>query len=139
MNRRTPEQILRVKQQEIDNLNALIANKKAKNDPRYLPIQHALDTLKKQETVARKVTGSSKQSADARIKKHLRWIDKIEAERAEASNIITAVKALRKQLNALRNSFTSKEKKPTTKAVVDAVDKIINPKPDKAESESQNA
>ena len=127
MNRRTPEQILQAKQAEIDKLNARIAAKEAKSDPIYAPIAHALDTLKKQETIARKVTGASNQSAQARIAKHMAWIEKIEAERDNASNIIRSVKATRKALNMLRDSFLSKKKKPTAKQVADAVSAIINP------------
>jgi phage shock protein A len=137
--RRTPAQLIQDKQAELDKLNARIAADKARNDPVYAPINEALETLKKGEANARKVMGNNKQGAAARIKKHIIWIDKIEAELSEAKTHLAGVKTLRKALKTLLASFVNQKKKPTKAQVSAKVKALINPKPEQAESETQNA
>ena len=138
-NRRTPAQLIKDKQAELDKLNQRIAADTARSDPVYAPINEALDTLKKGEANARKTLGNNKQGAAARIKKHLIWIDKIEAELAEAKTQLAGVKALRKALKTLLTSFVNQKKKPTKAQVAAKVKALINPKPEQAERESENA
>ena len=137
--RRTPAQLIIDKQAELDKLNARIAADKARNDPVYAPINEALETLKKGEANARKVMANNKQGAAARIKKHIIWIDKIEAELSEAKTHLAGVKTLRKALKTLLASFVNQKKKPTKAQVAAKVKALINPKPEQAESETQNA
>ena len=137
--RRTPAQLIQDKQAELDKLNQRIAADKARKDPVYAPINEALETLKKGEANARKVMGNNKQGAAARIKKHIIWIDKIEAELSEAKTHLAGVKTLRKALKTLLASFVNQKKKPTKAQVAAKVKALINPKPEQAESETQNA
>ena len=137
--RRTPAQLIKDKQAELDKLNQRIAADTARSDPVYAPINEALDTLKKGEANARKTLGNNKQGAAARIKKHIIWIDKIEAELAEAKTQLAGVKTLRKALKNLLASFVNEKKKPTKAQVAARVKALINPKPEQAESETQNA
>ena len=137
--RRTPAQLIKDKQAELDKLNQRIAADTARSDPVYAPINEALDTLKKGEANARKTLGNNKQGAAARIKKHLIWIDKIEAELSEAKTHLAGVKTLRKALKTLLASFVNQKKKPTKAQVSAKVKALINPKPEQAESETQNA
>ena len=138
-NRRTPAQLIKDKQAELDKLNQRIAADTAKTDPVYAPINDSLDTLRKAEMGARKTLGNNKQGAAARIKKHIIWIDKIEAELAEAKTQLAGVKTLRKALKTLLASFVKQKKKPTMAQVAAKVKALINPKPQQAESESENA
>jgi len=138
-NRRTPTQLIKDKQAELDKLNLRIAADTARTDPVYAPINVALDNLKKGEANARKTLGNNKQGAAARIKKHIIWIDRIEAELAEAKTRLVGVKTLRKALKTLLASFVNQKKKPTKVQVAAKVKALINPKPQQAESESENA
>ena len=138
-NRRTPTQLIKDKQAELDKLNLRIAADTARTDPVYAPINVALDNLKKGEANARKTLGNNKQGAAARIKKHIIWIDKIEAELAEAKTQLAGVKTLRKALKTLLASFVKQKKKPTKAQVAAKVKALIIPKPQQAESESENA
>ena len=138
-NRRTPTQLIKDKQAELDKLNLRIAADTARTDPVYAPINVALDNLKKGEANARKTLGNNKQGAAARIKKHIIWIDRIEAELAEAKTQLHGVKTLRKALKTLLASFVKQKKKPTMAQVAAKVKTLINPKPVQAESESENA
>ena len=138
-NRRTPAQLIKDKQAELDKLNLRIAADTARTDPVYAPINVALDNLKKGEANARKTLGNNKQGAAARIKKHIIWIDRIEAELAEAKTQLAGVKTLRKALKTLLASFVKQKKKPTKVQVAAKVKALINPKPEQAESESENA
>jgi len=138
-NRRTPAQLIKDKQAELDKLNLRIAADTARTDPVYAPINVALDNLKKGEANARKTLGNNKQGAAARIKKHIIWIDRIEAELAEAKTQLAGVKTLRKALKTLLASFVKQKKKPTMAQVAAKVKALINPKPQQAESESENA
>ena len=138
-NRRTPTQLIKDKQAELDKLNLRIAADTARTDPVYAPINVALDNLKKGEANARKTLGNNKQGAAARIKKHIIWIDRIEAELAEAKTRLVGVKTLRKALKTLLASFVNQKKKPTMAQVAAKVKALINPKPVQAESESENA
>ena len=138
-NRRTPTQLIKDKQAELDKLNLRIAADTARTDPVYAPINVALDNLKKGEANARKTLGNNKQGAAARIKKHIIWIDRIEAELAEAKTQLAGVKTLRKALKTLLASFVKQKKKPTMAQVAAKVKALINPKPQQAESESENA
>ena len=137
--RRTPAQLIQDKQAELDKLNLRIAADTARTDPVYAPINVALDNLKKGEANARKTLGNNKQGAAARIKKHIIWIDRIEAELAEAKTQLQGVKTLRKALKTLLASFVKQKKKPTMAQVAAKVKTLINPKPVQAESESENA
>ena len=138
--RRTPAQLIEDKQAELNKLNARVAADKARNDPAYAPINDALVTLKKSETNARKTLGNNKQGAAARIKKHIIWIDKIEAELSEAKTQLAGVKTLRKALKTLLASFVKQDKKPTKAQVAAKVKALFNPKPAvQAESETQHA
>ena len=138
-NRRTPTQLIKDKQAELDKLNLRIAADTARTDPVYAPINVALDNLKKGEANARKTLGNNKQGAAARIKKHIIWIDRIEAELAEAKPQLQGGKTLRKALKTLLASFVKQKKKPTMAQVAAKVKALINPKPVQAESESENA
>jgi len=138
-NRRTPAQLIQDKQAEIDKINARVAADTAKTDPVYAPIASTLDTLKKEEANARKTLGKNKQGATTRIQKHLDWITKIENELTVARTTLDAVKRLRKALKTLLASFVNQKKKPTKAQVAAKVKALINPKPEQAESESENA
>ena len=138
-NRRTPTQLIKDKQAELDKLNLRIAADTAKTDPVYAPINVALDDLKKDEANARKTLGNNKQGASARIQKHLLWVAKIEAELTNAKTQLQGVKTLRKALKTLLASFVKQKKKPTMAQVAAKVKALINPKPVQAESESENA
>jgi len=137
--RRTPAQLIQDKQAEIDKINARVAADTAKTDPVYAPIASTLDALKKEEANARKTLGKNKQGATTRIQKHLDWITKIENELTVARTTLDAVKRLRKALKTLLASFVNQKKKPTKAQVAAKVKELINPKPEQAESESENA
>ena len=137
--RRTPAQLIQDKQAELDKLNLRIAADTARTDPVYAPINAALDDLKKGEANARKVMGNNKQGAAARIQKHLLWVARIEAELTNAKTQLQGVKTLRKALKTLLASFVKQDKKPTKAQVAAKVKALINPKPEQAESETQNA
>ena len=137
--RRTPAQLIKDKQAELDKLNLRIAADTAKTDPVYAPINVALDDLKKDEANARKTLGNNKQGASARIQKHLLWVARIEAELTNAKTQLQGVKTLRKALKTLLASFVKQKKKPTMAQVAAKVKALINPKPVQAESESENA
>jgi len=137
--RRTPAQLIADKQKELDKLNLRVAADTAKTDPVYAPINAALDDLKKGEANARKVMGKNKQGASARIQKHLLWVARIEAELTNAKTQLQGVKTLRKALKTLLASFVKQDKKPTKAQVAAKVKALINPKPEQAESETQNA
>ena len=137
--RRTPAQLIEDKQAELNKLSARIAADKARTDPVYAPINAALDNLKKGEANARKVMGKNKQGASARIQKHLLWVARIEAELTNAKTQLQGVKTLRKALKTLLASFVKQKKKPTMAQVAAKVKALINPKPEQAESETQNA
>ena len=137
--RRTPAQLIADKQKELDKLNARIAWHRATTDPVYAPINDALYALKKDEAYSRKTLGKSKQGASARIQKHLLWVARIEAELTNAKTQLQGVKTLRKALKTLLASFVNQKKKPTKAQVAAKVKALINPKPEQAESETQNA
>ena len=138
-NRRTPAQLIQDKQAEIDKLNARVAADTAKSDPVYTPIASTLDALRKEEANARKTLGKNKQGATTRIQNHLDWITKIENELTVARTTLDGVKRLRKALKTLLASFVNQKKKPTKAQVAAKVKALINPKPEQAESESENA
>jgi len=137
--RRTPAQLIQDKQAELNKLEARIAADTAKTDPVYAPINAALDALKKDEANSRKTLGANKQGATTRIQKHLDWITKIENELTVARTTLAGVKTLRKALKALLTSFVNQKKQPTKAQVAAKVKELINPKPEQAESESENA
>ena len=137
--RRTPAQLIEDKQAELAKLNARVAADKARTAPVYAPINAALDNLKKGEANARKVMGKNKQGASARIQKHLLWGARIEAELTNAKTQLQGIKTLRKALKTLLASFVKQDKKPTKAQVAAKVKALINPKPEQAESETQNA
>jgi len=89
--RRTEAEIIAEAEAKIAKAKARAARKEAMSNPEMQPLVAQLDDLKTDIVNAKRVLGSGAQSAESRRQKHLTWIERIDAEEAEAQ--ITLVEA----------------------------------------------
>ena len=98
--RRTPEQIVADMEAELQAARARAAKAQAADSPETAEIREKLDGLKTDIRDAKRGLGSGPQSFDARRAKHLKWIEKIDAEQQQAEAILDRAEAEKSALEA---------------------------------------
>ena len=99
--RRTPAEIIAEQEQRLLRLKIKQAKTEAQSDPSVQPILVELDDLAKEIREARKGLGKGPQSFGARISKHELWIEKIEAEQAEAEDTLSSAEQRKDELDIM--------------------------------------
>ena len=90
---RTPQEIIAETEAKLARLQVKAAKQEAKTNPAVADLQEQLDTINKDIREAQKGLGTGPQSFDARVEKHQVWIEKIEAQRAEAEMLLESAEA----------------------------------------------
>ena len=101
---RTPQEIIAETEAKLARLQLKAAKAEAKSNPAVADLYEQLDTINKDIREAQKGLGSGPQSFDARIEKHQVWIDKIEAQRSDAEELLGLAEA---QKQAVMNEIQS--------------------------------
>ena len=99
--RRTPAEIIAEQEQRLLRLKIKQAKTEAQSDPSVQPILEELGELAKEIREARKGLGKGPQSFVARISKHETWIEKIEAEQAEAEDTLSSAEQRKDELDIM--------------------------------------
>jgi hypothetical protein len=92
---RTPAEIILETEAKLSRLLERQAKKDAMSNPTLLPLVAELDDLRVEIREAKKGLGTGPQSFDARVAKHEKWIERIEAERFNAE--VSLVEALNRK------------------------------------------
>ena len=90
---RTPQEIIAETEAKLARLQVRAAKQEAKTNPAVADLQERLDTINKDIREAQKGLGTGPQSFDARVEKHQVWIEKIEAQRTEAEELLESSEA----------------------------------------------
>ena len=90
---RTPQEIIAETEAKLARLQMKAAKAEAKTNPAVAALYEQLDTVNKDIREAKKGLGSGPQSFDARIEKHQVWIDRIEAQREAAEELLGLAEA----------------------------------------------
>jgi len=90
---RTPQEIIAETEAKLARLQVRAAKQEAKTNPAVADLQEQLDTINKDIREAQKGLGTGPQSFDARVEKHQVWIEKIEAQRTEAEELLESSEA----------------------------------------------
>ena len=90
---RTPQEIIAETEAKLARLQVKAAKQEAKTNPAVADLQEQLDTINKDIREAQKGLGTGPQSFDARVEKHQVWIEKIEAQRTEAEELLESSEA----------------------------------------------
>jgi len=90
---RTPQEIIAETEAKLARLQVRAAKQEAKTNPAVADLQERLDTINKDIREAQKGLGSGPQSFDARVEKHQVWVEKIEAQRTEAEELLESAEA----------------------------------------------
>lgn len=83
-NQRTPAEIIAETEARLERLRMKEAKQQAQSNPTVAALMEQKAEVQKDIREAKKIVGTGPQSADARIEKHQRWIEKIEQSRDEA-------------------------------------------------------
>ena len=101
---RSPQELIAETEAKLARLQLRQAKQQAKTNPAVAELYEQLDTVNKDIREAKKGLGSGPQSFDARIEKHQVWIDKIEAQREAAEELLGLAEAKK---TALTNEIQS--------------------------------
>ena len=85
---RTPAEIIAETEAKLSRLRVKQAKQEAMSNPALAPLLVELEDLRKDIREARKGLGDGPQSFNTSIQKHEAWIDKIEAKRADAEEVL---------------------------------------------------
>ena len=85
---RTPAEIIAEVEAKLSRLRVKQAKQEAMSNPALAPLLVELEDLRKDIREARKGLGDGPQSFNTSIQKHEAWIDKIEAKRADAEEVL---------------------------------------------------
>jgi hypothetical protein len=91
--RRTPEQIVADMEADLQAAKARAAKAAATDNPELAPLRAEIDQLRASKRKASVILGDGKQSAAARRALHQAWIEKIDAEEAEAREALESADA----------------------------------------------
>ena len=86
---RTPSEIIAETEAKLERLRIKQAKKDASSNPDVAVMLENKAEIQKQIREAKKILGNGPQSGQARIAKHERWIDKINAEIYDAEDILS--------------------------------------------------
>ena len=104
---RTPEEIIEETEAKLERLRLRQAKATAKSHPSVAPVLEELNTVNKSIREAQRGLGTGPQSFDARIAKHTAWIEKIEAARSEAIEMLELSSDQKTDLDAQLASLLS--------------------------------
>jgi len=90
---RTPQEIIAEVEARLERLHTRAATKEAKSNPEVAALYDQRDAIQKDIRDAKKILGDGPQSGVARIAKHDAWIEKINAEMAQADDALDASEA----------------------------------------------
>lgn len=86
---RTPSEIIAETEAKLERLRIKQAKKDASSNPDVAIMLENKAEIQKQIREAKKILGNGPQSGQARIAKHERWIDKINAEIYDAEDVLS--------------------------------------------------
>ena len=111
-NKRTPQELIEATEARLEKLRLREAKQHALTNPEVTFLTEELDVLQREILTAKKLLGEGPQSANARIKKHRYWIEKIQSQAVDA---VTALKS-------------SEDRKADIQSQIqDEISKILNP------------
>ncbi len=90
---RTPQEIIAEVEARLERLHTRAATKEAKSNPEVAALYDQRDAIQKDIRDAKKILGEGPQSGVARIAKHTVWIEKINAEMAQADDALDSSEA----------------------------------------------
>ena len=90
---RTPQEIIAEVEARLERLHTRAATKEAKSNPEVAALYDQRDAIQKDIRDAKKILGDGPQSGVARIAKHDAWIEKINAEMAQADDALDSSEA----------------------------------------------
>ncbi len=90
---RTPQEIIAEVEARLERLHPRAATKEAKSNPEVAALYDQRDAIQKDIRDAKKILGEGPQSGVARIAKHTVWIEKINAEMAQADDALDSSEA----------------------------------------------
>jgi peptidoglycan hydrolase CwlO-like protein len=85
---RTPAEIIAETEAKLSRLRVKQAKQEAMSNPALAPLLVELEDLRKDIREARKGLGDGPQSFNTSIQKHEAWIDRIEAKRSDAEEVL---------------------------------------------------
>ena len=97
---RTPAEIIAETEAKLVSLRVKQAKRGAMTDPALIPLVEELAAMRKSINEAKKGLGDGPQSFNARVKKHEIWIEKIEAERAEAQDTLDSAECRKSEIDS---------------------------------------
>ena len=97
---RTPQEIIAETEARLERLRLRAAKAEAKTNPAIMSLMDTKADLMKTIREAKKLLGDGPQSANARIEKHEKWIEKINDEVLLAETDLFSAEAKLMQINA---------------------------------------
>ena len=97
---RTPQEIIAETEARLERLRLRAAKAEAKTTPAIMSLMDTKADLMKTIREAKKLLGDGPQSANARIEKHEKWIEKINDEVLLAESDLFSAEAKLMQINA---------------------------------------
>ena len=97
---RTPAEIIAETEAKLAKLKVKQAKQDAMANPAITPLVAELDALRVDIREAKKGLGDGPQSFNARVVKHEVWIDKIEAEREAATDVLAFAETRKSEIEA---------------------------------------
>jgi len=97
---RTPQEIIAETEARLERLRLRAAKAEAKTNPAIMSLMDTKADLMKTIREAKKLLGDGPQSANARIEKHEKWIEKINDEVLLAESDLFSAEAKLMQINA---------------------------------------
>ena len=97
---RTPQEIIAETEARLERLRLRAAKAEAKTNPAIMSLMDEKAELMKTIREAKKLLGDGPQSANARIEKHEKWIEKINDEVLLAESDLFSAEAKLMQINA---------------------------------------
>ena len=104
---RSPQELIAETEAKLARLQLRQAKQQAKSNPAVAELYKQLDDVNKDIREAKKGLGSGPQSFDARIEKHQVWIDRIEAQREAAVELLGLAEAKKTALTTEIQSVVS--------------------------------
>lgn len=111
--RRSASEIIAETEARLSRLRMREAKERAQTDPQIASLLDQKEDLVKSLREAKKVLGTGPQSAQARLEKHQLWIEKIEAAKEDAEELLSSVQPqiddIDQQIASAIDNFIEKE------------------------------
>jgi chromosome segregation ATPase len=111
--RRSASEIIAETEARLSRLRMREAKERAQTDPQIASLLDQKEDLVKSLREAKKVLGTGPQSAQARLEKHQLWIEKIEAAKEDAEDLLSSVQPqiddIDQQIASAIDNFIEKE------------------------------